>query len=138
MSPRAGGGGGYQPATAVSHEPEAAEDEAEEFESFDEAHEAPGEVESGLEEPPYEAPPAEEEEPASTTVAPPPPPSVQAFDEPTHAPQGESPDEGARLIALNMALNGAPREEVDRYLAENFDLENRNSLIDEVYAAIDS
>ena len=30
--------------------------------------------------------------------------------------------EGARLIALNMALNGTPREETDRYLAENFEL----------------
>ena len=30
--------------------------------------------------------------------------------------------EGARLIALNMALNGTPRDETDRYLAENFEL----------------
>ncbi len=46
--------------------------------------------------------------------------------------------EGARLIALNMALNGQPREETDRYLAENFDLADRTTLLDEVYSTLDS
>ena len=46
-------------------------------------------------------------------------------------------DEGARLIALNMALNGTPREETDRYLAENFELSDRGSLLDEVYASVE-
>lgn len=45
--------------------------------------------------------------------------------------------EGARLIALNMALNGQSREETDRYLAENFDLRDRASLLDEVYASVE-
>jgi DivIVA domain-containing protein len=45
--------------------------------------------------------------------------------------------EGARLIALNMALNGTPREETDRYLAENFDLSDRSGLLDEVYASVE-
>ena len=44
--------------------------------------------------------------------------------------------EGARLIALNMALNGTPREETERYLAENYDLANRQRLLDEVYASV--
>jgi hypothetical protein len=44
--------------------------------------------------------------------------------------------EGARLVALNMALNGTPREETDNYLAENFDLEDRQLLLDEVYASV--
>ncbi len=44
--------------------------------------------------------------------------------------------EGARLIALNMALNGTPREETDRYLAENFALGDRAGLLDEVYDRI--
>jgi hypothetical protein len=44
--------------------------------------------------------------------------------------------EGARLIALNMALNGTSRDETDRYLAENFDLPDREQLLDEVYATI--
>jgi len=45
--------------------------------------------------------------------------------------------DGARLIALNMALNGEPRADADRYLAENFQLADRQTLIDEVYAAIE-
>ncbi len=45
--------------------------------------------------------------------------------------------DGARLIALNMALNGEPRAEADRYLAEHFKLGDREKLIDEVYAAIE-
>lgn len=45
--------------------------------------------------------------------------------------------DGARLIALNMALNGESREQADRYLAENFDLSDREKLLDEVYAAIE-
>jgi DivIVA domain-containing protein len=49
----------------------------------------------------------------------------------------EADTEGARLIALNMALNGTPREETDRYLAENFDLDDRHTLLDEVYASVE-
>ena len=33
-----------------------------------------------------------------------------------------------------MALNGTPREETDRYLAENFKLTDRRGLLDEVYS----
>jgi DivIVA domain-containing protein len=57
---------------------------------------------------------------------------------PPQAPSGGGDDlDGARLIALNMALNGEPREQADRYLAERFDLADRDKLLDEVYAAID-
>jgi DivIVA domain-containing protein len=49
---------------------------------------------------------------------------------------GEDLD-GARLIALNMALNGEPRAEADRYLANHFELADRAQLLDEVYAAIE-
>jgi hypothetical protein len=45
--------------------------------------------------------------------------------------------DGARLVALNMALNGDSREETGRYLAENFDVPDRERLLDEVYAAIE-
>ena len=45
--------------------------------------------------------------------------------------------EGARLIALNMALNGTPREETERYLSENFQLANAGQLLDEVYASVE-
>jgi hypothetical protein len=57
--------------------------------------------------------------------------------EPTvEEPAAGGDSEGARLIALNMALNGTPREETDRYLAENFDLSDREALLDEVYARV--
>ena len=45
--------------------------------------------------------------------------------------------DGARLVALNMALNGESREQADRYLQENFQLSDRAKLLDEVYAAIE-
>jgi DivIVA domain-containing protein len=45
--------------------------------------------------------------------------------------------EGARLIALNMALNGTPREETARYLSENFQLSDAGGLLDEVYASVE-
>jgi hypothetical protein len=37
-----------------------------------------------------------------------------------------------------MALNGTPREETDRYLAENFELADRDSILDEVYSRVES
>ena len=40
---------------------------------------------------------------------------------------------GARLIALNMALSGTPREETARYLAEHFALADAEALLDDVY-----
>ncbi|MDQ4040759.1 MAG: DivIVA domain-containing protein [Actinomycetota bacterium] len=49
---------------------------------------------------------------------------------------GGDDTEGARLIALNMALNGTPREETDRYLAENFQLDDREELLDDVYSRV--
>ncbi len=45
--------------------------------------------------------------------------------------------DGARLVALNMALNGDSREDTGRYLAENFELAEPERLLDEVYAAIE-
>jgi chromosome segregation ATPase len=50
---------------------------------------------------------------------------------------GEEDLEGARLIALNMALNGTARDEIDAYLEENFDLVNRGALLDEVFASVE-
>jgi len=62
-----------------------------------------------------------------------------AADEVANAAAGQDEDvEGARLIALNMALNGQSRAETDRYLAENFDLSDRGALLDEVYATVES
>jgi len=76
-----------------------------------------------------DAPDARAPETAKTTQAPKAPPA---------APKGEEADaEGARLIALNMALNGEPREATDKYLADNFDLTDRDKLLDEVYASVE-
>jgi DivIVA domain-containing protein len=52
--------------------------------------------------------------------------------EPAAAP---GTDDGARLVALDLALNGTPREQVDRYLAEHFEVGDRSALLDDVYAA---
>ena len=58
--------------------------------------------------------------------------------EPAHqARTNGGDDDGARLIALNMALNGTPREETDRDLAENFKLTDRRGLLDEVYSSVE-
>jgi len=55
---------------------------------------------------------------------------------PAAAPSAGDGDEGARLVALDMALSGTPREETDRYLAEHFDVADRAALLDEVYASV--
>jgi hypothetical protein len=77
---------------------------------------------------------AAEPEPAPAPVAAiePEPEPEPAAPRAAAAPSGEG-HEGARVIALNMALNGSPREETARYLAENFELENPDALLDEVY-----
>jgi len=62
---------------------------------------------------------------------------VEAEPAPADQPAGSDDTEGARLIALNMALNGTPREETDRYLADNFKLTDRRKLLDEVYASVE-
>lgn len=43
---------------------------------------------------------------------------------------------GARLVALEMATSGRPREETDRFLAEHYDLPDRAAMLDEVYARV--
>ena len=57
---------------------------------------------------------------------------------PTSHPANGGDDESARLIALNMVMNSTPREEIDRYLAENFKLTDRRGLLDEVYSSFES
>ena len=67
-------------------------------------------------------------------------PLVDEVEPAVDADDGAAEDEdveGARLIALNMALNGQTREETDKYLAENFDLSDRAALLDEVYATVE-
>ena len=86
--------------------------------------------------PPIPAPPA----PTPLRSVPPQPAEVAApaAQADSGTAQGDAGDlDGARLIALNMALNGESRADADRYLAENFKLADREKLIDEVYAAIE-
>jgi DivIVA domain-containing protein len=82
-----------------------------------------------------------EEAQADVHVDPEAPRSSAASASATHQPASQTEAngdlDGARLIALNMALNGESRAETDRYLAENFRLADRQKLIDEVYAAIE-
>ncbi len=51
-------------------------------------------------------------------------------------PAAGGDDEGARLIALNMALNGTSREDAERYLSTNFELADPGALLDDVYARL--
>ncbi len=98
--------------------------------------------------PPPEAAPAVAPAPvaapsAAQPVAPEPAPAeAQAKQDLPAAPARANGDpngdlDSARLIALNMALNGESRADADRYLAENFKLTDREKLIAEVYAAIE-
>jgi DivIVA domain-containing protein len=98
------------------------------------------------------APPATTPASSATAPAPPaaplPPPlpfpdasaSSTTSSTPTPARQssaGNGDLDGARLIALNMALNGDSRAATDRYLAEHYELADRQKLLDEVFAAVE-
>jgi DivIVA domain-containing protein len=51
-------------------------------------------------------------------------------------PQAKSAEdeEAARLVALDMALAGTPRDETERYLAEHYTLADPGAILDDVYA----
>ena len=40
----------------------------------------------------------------------------------------------ARLVAMKMALDGSSREEIEEHLAENYDVEHTEKLLDDVLA----
>jgi DivIVA domain-containing protein len=73
------------------------------------------------------------------SVEPEPAASVGPAPGPPAAPRSDgarSDDEaGARLVALNMALEGTPREETARFLAEHYELADVDALLDDVYAS---
>jgi DivIVA domain-containing protein len=79
------------------------------------------------------APPASVPAPPASTLA---PPVASAPVEESRDRAGEDLD-GARLVALNLALGGESRQQADRYLAERFVLADRAKLLDEVYAAVE-
>ncbi len=92
-------------------------------------------------EPTSESPPAASAPAAPSPVVEPEQPAADApeyehFDDTETVVDGDV--EGARLVALNMALNGTPRDETDRYLSENFELTERQQLLDEVYSSVDA
>jgi DivIVA domain-containing protein len=72
---------------------------------------------------PPEAATAADDEPAPTEAA---------------AAGGNGDTAAARIVALDMALSGTPRDETGRYLAEHYDLPDRERLLDDVYAAASS
>jgi hypothetical protein len=73
--------------------------------------------------------PAAQQPAAAPATAPPPSPAAE--------PASGADLDGARLVALNMALNGESREDAERYLATHYESVDRAKLIDEVYAAIE-
>jgi hypothetical protein len=53
-------------------------------------------------------------------------------------PNGAGLDDADRagMIALNMALNGAPRAETDRYLEQTFGLPDRERIVEAAYEQV--
>jgi DivIVA domain-containing protein len=79
------------------------------------------------------------EAPEAPEPPPTPPPAPEPIPEPpvvAESPEPPGDDAGARLIVLNMALGGTPREEAARYLAEHFELDDPDGLLDDVYSRV--
>jgi hypothetical protein len=87
-------------------------------------------------EPRPEPPPAPPTEPAEPEPPPPAAAEEPAAEEPASPLPAGDDHEGARVIALNMALSGSPRDETARYLSENVELDDPEALLDEVYARV--
>jgi DivIVA domain-containing protein len=88
--------------------------------------------ESVAAQPPATQPPAADPAPADPAPSQPGAPAPSASDGATDEA------EGARLVALNMALDGTPREQTSQYLSEHFRLADRDGLLDEVYSTVES
>jgi hypothetical protein len=84
--------------------------------------------------------PAPEPEPPSIPEPTPPPdegtpPVPSSFEAVTAAAAGRSSDAtAARLVAMNMALDGASREAIEAHLAEEYALEDAGAIVDDVLA----
>jgi outer membrane biosynthesis protein TonB len=101
-----------------------------------------GEVRPGPVVVPEPEPPAIPEPTPEPTPEPEPP--LEPEPEPPLTPE-PSPEEpavpaangdkaAARLVAMKMALDGASREEIDAHLISNYEVENREKLLDDVLA----
>jgi outer membrane biosynthesis protein TonB len=93
------------------------------------------------------SPPVPEPEPPLIPEPTPPPdegtpPQIAADPAPVAATNGAAPDAAAksddtasaRLVAMNMALDGASRETIEAHLADNYALADAGSLVDDVLA----
>jgi DivIVA domain-containing protein len=60
---------------------------------------------------------------------------LEALGTPVTSAPVQADDAGARLVALELALNGTPREQAEAVLAEQFAAADRRELLDDVYAA---
>ena len=79
--------------------------------------------------------PVPEPTPPPDEATPPRPPEPAAFDAVTAAAAGRSNDaSAARLVAMNMALDGASREQIEAHLAEEYALDDAGSIVDDVLA----
>jgi DivIVA domain-containing protein len=84
-------------------------------------------------EPPVPEPAAPEPEAAGPEPAAPEPPEPEpAAPEPAGDARVDD-EEAARIVALDMALAGTPRDETGRYLAEHYALAEPDRLLDDVY-----
>jgi len=93
-------------------------------------------VEVGPAEPPLEPEPVEPEplEPLELEPETDPERIAAAAKAATPPPELSDDVEAARLVALDMALAGTPREETERYLAEHYALPDAEGVLDDVYA----
>jgi hypothetical protein len=78
------------------------------------------------------APAAADSPPAAT-----PPAAPEPADAGAERNEGAGDEEAARIVALDMALSGSSRAEVDRHLADNYRVADRGALLDDVFAAIE-
>ncbi len=98
--------------------------------------EAPAEVEAEAAEAMAEEAPVEEPPAAQG-----PPETAAAKARAKRSPKAKKPakaaggdEEDARLVALDMALAGTPRDETEKYLAEHYKLADPAAVLDDVYA----
>lgn len=55
---------------------------------------------------------------------------------PGHDVRAAGEQDGARMVALNMALNGVDRDDTRHHIEENFDVSDVEALLDDVYARV--
>jgi DivIVA domain-containing protein len=97
---------------------------------------------------PEPAPPTPEVDPSPVTVPEPSPPrepepEPPTIPEPQPDPEPPAPaavngadEQAARLVAMQMALDGSSREEVEQHLAERYQLDDPGPLLDAVFERV--